>query len=152
MTPTILVMDGQGGRLGALAVQALRETGSNIPFELIAVGTNSAATAAMLKAGADAGATGENPARVCTADADVIIAPVGMVIADSMLGEVTPEIARCVGASRALKLLIPWGNNPKSSPRQKKCHSRILGVSETDIAVLAKQAAEEAIAFLREMN
>ena len=87
----IMVMDGQGGRMGKGIVEQIKR---NFPEdEVLAVGTNSIATAAMLKAGADAGATGENPAVVGSRDADVIIGPMGIVIADSLLGEITPKMA-----------------------------------------------------------
>ena len=75
--------------------------------EILAVGTNSAATNAMLRAGADQAATGENSVSVAAGIADVIMGPVGIVIADSMLGEITPRMALAVGRSRAKRILIP---------------------------------------------
>ena len=90
----ILVIDGQGGMIGRQLITEIRKS---IPdAEITAVGTNTLATASMLKAGADSGATGENAVRVCTRRADVIIGPVGIVIADSLLGEVTPMLAAAV--------------------------------------------------------
>ncbi|MBO7292620.1 MAG: DUF3842 family protein, partial [Clostridia bacterium] len=84
----IVIIDGQGGRLGALLCEELKRT---LPtLSLTAIGTNSIATAAMLKAGADAGATGENPVIVAAREADLIIGPVGILTADALLGEVTP--------------------------------------------------------------
>lgn len=101
----IMVIDGQGGRMGKTIVEQLKK---NFPQEeILAIGTNSIATAAMLKAGADAGATGENPAVVASRDADLIIGPMGIVIADSLLGEITPKMAVAIGQSPAKKLLIP---------------------------------------------
>ena len=80
----IMVIDGQGGRMGKSIVEQMKR---NFPEdEILAIGTNSIATAAMLKAGADAGATGENPAIVGCRTADLIIGPLGIVIADSLLG------------------------------------------------------------------
>ena len=85
----ILVIDGQGGRLGA---QLIKEIRTRLPqSRIMAVGTNSVATAAMLKAGAEESATGENPVVVACRKADVIVGPVGIVIADAMLGEITGE-------------------------------------------------------------
>lgn len=101
----IVLIDGQGGRLGALIADALKK--ESLPIEIYAIGTNTVATTAMLKAGADFGATGENPVIVACRDADVIVGPIGIVCADSLLGEITPNMAHAVGASRAEKLLIP---------------------------------------------
>ena len=101
----ILVMDAQGGGIGKQVVTAVR---TRFPDATItAVGTNAAATTAMLRAGADEGATGENAAVVCCRRADVIIGPVGIVIADALLGEVTPRMAVAVGQSAAKRILIP---------------------------------------------
>ena len=101
----IVIIDGQGGRMGKGIVEQLKKRFPDLP--LTAVGTNSIATAAMMKAGADWGATGENPVVVNSRSADVIIGPVGIVIADSLLGEVTETMAAAVGKSPAHKLLIP---------------------------------------------
>ena len=101
----VLVIDGQGGGLGRQVVSAIK---ANFPdYEVIAIGTNSIATAAMLKAGADKSATGENPVVVCSKSADVIIGPIGIVIADSMLGEITEKMAVAVAKSRARRILVP---------------------------------------------
>ena len=101
----IMVIDGQGGKMGKNIVEQLKK---RFPEdELLAIGTNSIATAAMLKAGADAGATGENPAIVGSRRADIIIGPMGIVIADSLLGEITPKMAVAIGQSSAKKVLIP---------------------------------------------
>ncbi|MBQ1438528.1 MAG: DUF3842 family protein [Solobacterium sp.] len=104
----VVIIDAQGGGLGKQLISRLRK--ENINAELIAVGTNSAASAAMLKAGADRAATGENAVVVCARTADYIIGPVGIVIADSMLGEITPAIAKAVGQSDAMRILIPFNN------------------------------------------
>ena len=101
----ILVMDAQGGGIGKQVVTAVRTRFPDVT--ITAVGTNAAATTAMLRAGADEGATGENAAVVCCRRADVIIGPVGIVIADAMLGEVTPRMAVAVGQSAAKRILIP---------------------------------------------
>lgn len=101
----IIVIDGQGGNIGKQLVKSIRE---NFPKVYIrAIGTNSAATANMLKGGADEAATGENALIVACREADVIVGPVGIAIADALLGEVSPEMAKAVGQSGAKKILIP---------------------------------------------
>ena len=105
MTKQILIIDGQGGLLGKQLVEAIRKA---VPdAEITAVGTNSIATSSMLKAGAHQGATGENAVLVAVRHADIIAGPIGMVIADSLLGEITPAMAAAVGSSDAVKLLLP---------------------------------------------
>ncbi len=101
----ILVIDGQGGRIGRQVIEAVTE---KYPGQHItAVGTNSAATAAMLKGGANEAATGENAVIVACRKADVIIGPLGIVIADSLLGEVSPAMSLAVAQSAAVRILIP---------------------------------------------
>lgn len=117
----IVVIDGQGGRIGKAVIEQLRS--SEVKAEIIALGTNSLATSAMLKAGADNGATGENPVVITSQKADIIIGPIGIVIADSMLGEITPKMAEAVGQSSARKILIPVN----------KCIS-VAGVQEMGLA------------------
>ena len=101
----ILVIDGQGGGIGRQVVQAVKAAFPEA--DVTAVGTNSTAAAAMLKAGANRAATGENSVKVCCRSADVIIGPVAIVIADSLLGEITPAMAAAVGQSAAARILIP---------------------------------------------
>lgn len=130
----ILIIDGQGGKLGKLLTERLKQRLPDQP--LIAIGTNSIATAAMLRAGADAGATGENPVVVNSADADLIIGPLGIVIANSLLGEITPAMATAVGASRAQKLLIPIN----------KCNHTVVGLpglAMADYVSLTVEAAAQ---------
>ena len=101
----IVVMDGQGGRLGQSLVEQIL---AQIPdADLIAVGLNSQATKSMIKGGAREAATGENAAIAACRLADVIVAPLGMAIADSLSGEVYPAVAAAVGGSRAHRVLIP---------------------------------------------
>ena len=127
----ILVIDAQGGGVGRQLVARIRK---ELPDgEIMAVGTNAAATAAMLKAGADEAATGENAVRVAAKRADVIIGPVGIVIADSMLGEITQETARAVGASDAVRILIPFNN----------CRTVIAGVRDGGTGDLIDAAVGE---------
>lgn len=134
----IVVIDGQGGRMGAALVAQLKAEG--IPAEIIAVGTNSAATAAMLKAGADAAATGENPVIVCCRDADVIAGPVGIITANALLGEITPKMAAAVSESPARKLLIPVS----------RCSVTVVGVQELPLGEYVKLAVEQAGELLAE--
>ncbi len=124
----ILVIDGQGGMIGRQLITEIRKT---IPdAEITAVGTNTLATASMLKAGADSGATGENAVIVCARRADVIIGPVGIVIADSLLGEVTPAMAAAVGGSSVKKILLPVN----------KCNNIIVGTADKSTSDLIAEA------------
>ena len=120
----ILIMDGQGGQLGA---QLVKEITARFPeAQIIAVGTNATATAAMLKAGAKQAATGENPVLVACRKADVIIGPIGIVIADSMYGEVTPQMAVAVGQADATRILIPMN----------RCENLIAGVQDVTMSAM----------------
>ena len=101
----ITIIDGQGGKMGRTVIEQLKKNHPDLP--LYAIGTNSTATAAMVKAGADYGATGENPCIVNARDSDIIIGPIGIVFADALLGEITPGIVQAIGASKAYKILIP---------------------------------------------
>ena len=100
---------------------------------IMAVGTNSVATSAMLKAGADEGATGENSIIVACRKADVIVGPLGITIADAMLGEITPKMAAAIGGSESKRVLIPF----------KNCDSIIVGLEEYTVGQLVKLAIEE---------
>ena len=124
----ILVIDGQGGQLGSQIIKAINE--KHPEAEIMAVGTNAVATAAMLKGGAKKGATGENPVIVACRRADVIIGPIGIVIADSLYGEITPEMAVAVGQSEAVKILIPVN----------KCENLVAGVPNLSVSALIEDA------------
>ena len=101
----ILVIDGQGGGIGRALVEKLSAA---LPEqEILAVGANAIATAAMLKAGATAAATGENAVCVCAREADVIAGPIGIVLKDSMMGEITGAMAAAVGSAHAQRVLVP---------------------------------------------
>ena len=133
----IVVIDGQGGRLGKLLVEAVKD---RIPqAEVLAVGTNGIATATMQKAGADYVATGENPVVRGVMAADVVLGPLGIVVAHSILGEVTPRIAEAVGGCRGKKILIPMNS----------CGVSVAGTQEMGLAGYVKLAADQAEAFLR---
>lgn len=123
----LLIVDGQGGGIGRALVEAVRA--AKLHCAITAVGTNSAATAAMLKAGADQGATGENAVVVCARNADVIAGPVGIAIADSLLGEITPRMAQAIGQSPAKKLLLPVNH----------CGNFIVGVQDLSLRVLTAE-------------
>lgn len=126
-----VVIDGQGGGLGRQVVAAVK--GKYKDIEVVAIGTNATATQAMLKAGADVAATGENPLVVNVRNADVIIGPVGIVIADSLFGEITPKMAKAVGQSRARRLLIPVN----------LCSNIVIGVTNLSISVMVNGVLEE---------
>lgn len=126
----VAIIDGQGGRLGQLLVDGIKK--ENLNCDIYAIGTNSIATSAMLKAGADYGATGENPVIVASRDADVIIGPIGIISADSLLGEVTPNMAVAVGQSRALKLLLPVSH----------CNNQVIGIKSITMNDMVKETVE----------
>ena len=127
----ILVIDAQGGGIGRQVITAIKKS---FPTQQItAVGTNSTAASAMLKAGADEAATGENAVAVCCRKADLIIGPIGIVIADSLLGEITPAMAVAVGQSRAKRILIPVNH----------CDNYIVAVSDLAMARLIESVVEE---------
>ena len=132
----VLIIDAQGGGVGRYLVAMIKQRLPQI--EITAVGTNSTATTAMLKAGADHAATGENAVLVCCRKADVIIGPVGIVIADSLYGEITPAMAKAVGQSLAKRILIPINH----------CDNMIVGVPDLNIGKLAQQA----VAILEELD
>ena len=115
----LLIIDGQSGRLGAQIIEGLRKAGLSGTHSIVAVGTNALATSGMINAGADHGATGENAVIVQCRSADVIIGPIGITLADAMLGEITPQMAIAVGASDAHRILIP----------SEKCSTSIIGIS-----------------------
>ena len=136
----VLIIDGQGGGLGRQLVGAVKEYDPGI--EVLAVGTNSAATNAMLRAGADQAATGENSVAVASKKADVIMGPVGIVIADSMLGEITPRMAVAVGQSSAKRILIPVN----------LCDNIVVGVSDASMGKNVQNAVETLARFTQEIR
>lgn len=130
----VLVIDAQGGGIGKQLVAVLKK---ELPGVLVtAVGANSLATSAMLRAGADQGATGENAVVVNCRKADVIMGPVGIVIADALWGEITPAMALAVGQSAARRVLIPINH----------CDNVVVGVPDTNVGRLIR----EAVAQIRE--
>lgn len=131
----ITIIDGQGGHLGALLVKEI--TAQFQTVELTAIGTNSIATATMLKAGADHAATGENAVLVACRKANVIIGPIGIVVADALLGEITEKMAAAVGRADAVRILIPMS----------KCNNLVAGVGSTS----TKALIEDVISKLRRL-
>lgn len=120
----ILVIDGQGGQLGGQLIKSLK---MNFPaIKITAVGANATATTTMLKAGADQAATGENPVIVACRKADIIIGPIGIVIADALLGEITPQMAIAVGQADAVRILLPVN----------KCDNLVAGIPDVSTAAL----------------
>lgn len=127
----ILVVDAQGGGIGRQLVAAIK---SHFPeMRVIAVGANSTATSAMLKAGADDAATGENAVVVNCRRADVIVGPIGIVIADALLGEITPRMARAVAQSDAKRLLLPMNH----------CDNIVVGVEDLNVSRLLRCVISE---------
>ena len=126
----IVVIDGQGGSLGRALVEGIKGL---YGCEIYAVGTNSIATSAMLKSGADFGATGENPVVVNCRDADIIAGPIGIIAADSLLGEITEKMAAAVAKSGAVKVLIPVS----------RCSVTVAGVQDMPMGELIKIAVEK---------
>ena len=131
MAANVLVIDGQGGGLGRQLVAAIAAVCPEA--ELTAVGTNSLAANAMLKAGAARAATGENAVVVNCRRADVIVGPIGIVIADALLGEITPAMAAAVCQSGAKRVLVPINH----------CENYVVGVPEQPVSQLVSAAAQK---------
>lgn len=126
----VVVIDGRSGRTGQLFIERLKA--ANLLCEVTAIGTNAIATSAMLKAGADQAATGENPVIVACRTADVIVGPIGILAADSLLGEVTPGMALAVGQARGIKLLFPVSH----------CNNVVVGTQSLTLSGLINEAVE----------
>jgi len=132
----LVVIDGQGGSLGKALVGAIKKTFSQI--DVLGIGTNSLAASAMLKSGADAIATGENPVIVACRNADLIIGPLGILTSDALHGEITPAMAVAIAQSKAHKILIPIS----------KCNVTIVGVQEAPLSVMIDITLQEIKRFL----
>ena len=128
---TILVVDGQGGGIGRQLTQNIRESFPDLIIR--AVGTNIAATQAMMKAGANEAATGENAVIVGARNADIIVGPLGIVIADSLFGEITPAMATAIGQSKAIRILIPMN----------QCDNKIAGIENYSLTYLLRSCMEQ---------
>jgi hypothetical protein len=127
----VMVMDGQGGGIGSALIKALRALGLD-GLEIYALGTNSTATARMMKAGANRGATGENAIVHTSPKVDVIVGPLALLMPHAMMGEVTPRMAEAVCSSAAGKILIPL--------TQEKV--RLVGVSADPLPHLVERVAQ----------
>lgn len=134
----IVVIDGQGGKLGRLIIEQLKASALAGHFEITAVGTNSIATATMLKAGADNGATGENPVVVNCKNADIVVGPIGIVATDALHGEVTAAMATAIGACRAHKILVPVS----------RCRITVVGVAPVPAAELVNITVKEVLKLI----
>ena len=130
----IVIIDGQGGKMGKSVIEQLKKRFPSL--ETYAIGTNSIATSAMIKAGASHAATGENPAIVNSQDADIIIGPIGIVIADSLYGEVTEKMAAAIGRSHACQILMPVN----------RCNHHVVGCEDLSmneiISLVVKKVRE----------
>ena len=133
----VMVMDGQGGGIGATIIKGLRNAISR-EMEILALGTNSIATSRMMKAGANKGATGERAIVLTSAKADVIVGPLAIVVPDAMMGELTPSMASAVSASEAKKILIPLTQE----------NIKLVGVSGEPLPHLVDQVVE----IIKEMD
>lgn len=132
----LMVVDGQGGGIGATIIKRLRDIIGHEP-EILAFGTNSIATSRMLKAGANRGATGENAIVFTCSEIDVIIGPFAIIMANSMMGELTPKMAEAISSSGAHKILIPLTQE----------NVNIVGISSEPLPHLVDQAVD----VIREM-
>ena len=126
----VTVIDGQGGRLGRQLVEEI--LARHPEHEVTAVGTNTIATAAMIRGGAHHAATGENAVVVACRTAEAIVGPIGIVIADALYGEITPAMAVAVGQSRAARVLIPM----------TRCDNIVVGVGELGMQALVDEAVD----------
>ena len=126
----VLVIDGMGGGIGTQLVSQLAGQ-SPAGLEIVCVGTNAWATQSMLKAGAARGATGENAVRVMTRNADIIAGPIGIVMTNALMGEITPAMAEAITASGARKILVPVNQG----------HFEIVGMESRPLVSLIREAA-----------
>ena len=131
---TILVIDGQGGKLGKSLVESIKKSFPQV--EIMAVGTNSTAAGAMRRAGADQVATGENPVVVACRHAQIIVGPIGIAIADALMGEISPAMANAVASSSAYRVLIPMN----------LCGTYVAGVNQRSSAIM-----EDAVEHIRQL-
>ena len=134
----ILVIDGQGGRVGRLLIEGLKQQAPQL--YITAIGSNSIATASMLKAGADEGATGENPVVFNSATADIIVGPIGIILSNALLGEITPRMAEAVSSSKAKKILIPIN----------RCNILVVGIQTLSLPEFVELAIQEVLQITRE--
>ena len=136
----VLIVDGQGGRIGRAIAERLAERldPERPAFTLTAAGSNAMATTNMLKGAAGMkGATGENAVIVCARRADVIVGPIGIIIADAMLGEITPAMATALSSADAVRVLIPMNRT--------QCENYVVGVRDNSLTALLDEAADTVV-------
>ena len=126
----VVVIDGQSGRMGQLFIERAKAAHLNCTFT--AIGTNAIATAAMRKAGAEAAATGENPVIVACRGADIIVGPIGILVADAMLGEITEKMTLAISRSSAKKVLLPVN----------QCGNLVAGTQNLSLSRVMEEAVE----------
>lgn len=124
----IAVIDGMGGGIGSQAIERLKSLNSN-DIEIIALGTNSQATANMIKSGAHQGATGENAISWMCQKVDIIIGPLAIIAANSMMGEISPKMSEAIASSPAKKLLLPVS----------KCNIDVIGLEDLQFKVIFEE-------------
>ncbi|WP_407374589.1 DUF3842 family protein [Methanobrevibacter sp.] len=126
----VVIIDGQGGGIGRQLTISIKENFPDITVR--AIGTNTIATQSMIKAGADEAATGENAVITGCREADIIVGPLGIVIADSLLGEITPSMAIAVGQSKAIRFLIPLN----------QCDNQVVGIENFSLSYLVRECID----------
>jgi hypothetical protein len=131
---TIAVVDGMGGGIGAQLVERIKRENLQ-ESSLIALGTNAVATQRMIEAGADRGASGENAIKVSAALADFIVGPIGIVLANAMMGEISPAIAEAILSARGKKLLLPLVQS----------HVIIVGLAQKNLGELIAEVVESLV-------
>ena len=135
---TVAVVDGQGGGIGRALVAGIK---AELPdVHVIALGTNSTATGQMLRAGADDGATGENAIVHNMKHVDIVAGVIGILNANSMLGELSPAMANAIGGSDAYKVLLPIN----------RCHIHVVSVEEAPLGVHIENAVKAIKAYIEE--
>jgi Ni,Fe-hydrogenase maturation factor len=127
----IAVIDGMGGGIGSQVVERLKSLKNN-DIEIVALGTNSQATSNMIKSGADDGATGENAVVWMSSKVDIIIGPLAIISANSMMGEISPKMAEAIAISDARKLLLPLS----------KCNMDIIGLKDLQFKTMFSELLE----------
>jgi hypothetical protein len=135
----IAVIDGMGGGLGAQLITSLTAQ-IGLKAEVIALGSNALATNAMVRAGASRGATGENAILVSLRKADIVAGPIGIVMANSMMGEITPQIAAAVSSCDARKILLPVNQS----------HVEIVGLESRPMTVVIREAVSRMLEMVKE--
>ena len=133
----ILIIDGQGGNIGKALIERLLK--EKLKADIYAVGTNSVATQSMVKAGAKLSATGENPVIVNSEDADIIVGPIGILGANSLLGEITPKMALAISSSKAQKILLPMN----------RCHIQVIGVKEMTMSESIEETVKQVLIAIK---